>query len=85
MGRPRKNPESKKLSAGGTYDHRLVTAFGYLCRQMGVSNAEGIRRLLVEAVKQKRIPGVSIMDYEEVNANMPFNSAESDVLYESKE
>ena len=86
MGRPRK-PGKDKLNAGGLYDVHLVTAFQYLCTSVGISAAQGIERLMADAILKREIPGVQRIPYEEINKQMPLKSVNSagKVLYEQPE
>jgi hypothetical protein len=74
MARPRKLEHTKKRNVGGYYDARLIAAFYYLCDKSGVNPTKGLERLMVEAVKKDRIPGVEPLEinYDELNAQMPF-------------
>lgn len=94
MSRP-KLKANPKVTAGGRYDVALVTAFAYLTKQHGLSIAQALERLMVDALIKRAIPGVTPLDYDAVNKEMPFshtkpasailNSGESKILYEPQE
>lgn len=61
MARPKKRDE---LNVGGKFEAALVVAFGNLSRDAGVSMREALRRVMTQAIIDKRIPGISALDLE---------------------
>lgn len=63
MGRPRKT--NKQVHFGGLLEAGLVIAFGNLAKELGISQAEALRRVVIQAVMSREIPGVRALDYED--------------------
>jgi antitoxin component of RelBE/YafQ-DinJ toxin-antitoxin module len=88
MARPR-TKAAEPTHVGGIYEPQLVAAFDYLCKSMGVSRQEALRRLIIQAIREKKIPGVVPFDFSyEENADAPFkhtkpSSIEIEAGYES--
>lgn len=49
---------------GGKYDPELAVKFGQLCKDNGISNKEALRRLMVQAIISRQIPGIDALDLE---------------------
>lgn len=76
MGRPRIRKNNGKGHIGGIYEVQLVASFQYLCKSFGVSQQEALRRLVIQSVRDKSIPGIVPFDFSyEENAEAPFKHA----------
>lgn len=53
---------------GGKFDPALATAFLDLAHSQGVSMREALRRVMTQAVLDKRLPGIAILDLEGVKS-----------------
>lgn len=58
---PRKNT---KVNVGGLFEADLATAFGNLAHQAGVSIREGLRRVMINAILEGKIPGIESLELE---------------------
>lgn len=61
MGKPRKNV---KVNMGGLFEPDLATKFGNLAQANGISIREALRRVMVNAILENRIPGIDALDLE---------------------
>ncbi len=50
-----------KIYLGGRFDSAIAKRFNYLALSKGVSMQEALRRVLIDAIQQGRIPGIEDM------------------------
>ncbi len=79
MSRPRLSEEERKarkytgINISARVPSSLAAAWNAFCKSNGISSAKALERLIVNTLVNKRIPGIEPINYEELNAQMPFS------------